>query len=400
MTKNQAIWVAASIVSVVGSIFITSVFSSAQGPPQSLSEDHAADDLPNQDARLSTIPAGAWVQPGKGTAPRVPFLRNARYGYLDTSGRVAIEPKYRWADDFQDGFAVCSWNGQGTVIDETGSVIGRVPRNAKTYFRAGADRIWFQVGEKWGLSNLQGEVIVEPLYDDVDAFSDSLARVNVGAKLEFPGFMEGGKNGYIDREGNVVIDCTFDELGWAFNNGYARVGSVLIDKKGEVQFSRFGLGNAFADGLIAVCSFKNHPTTDYVEATGLLQFTIDGHGREFTEGVAVVSGGGHAGFIDKQGRFAIPPRFERADSFSNGLAGVSVKEAHWGYIDHTGSLVTPTHFNEVKPAEKEFAVVHYGGTQQVAEDVPTWWEGGRWLMIDRSGIPLAVISEDAVVRKN
>lgn len=89
-----------------------------------------------------------------------------------------------------------------------------------------------------------------------------------------------------------------------------------------------------------------------------------------------------------------------ADSFSNGLAGVSVKVGHWGYIDHTGALVTPTHFNEVKPAEKEFAVVHYGGTQQVAEDVPTWWEGGRWLMIDRSGIPLAVISEDAVVRKN
>ena len=107
-----------------------------------------------------------------------------------------------------------------------------------------------------------------------------------------------------------------------------------------------------------------------------------------------MSDSGRAGFIDKTGKVAIQPRFERAYSFSNGLAGVSVGEGLWGYIDHNGTLVTPTHFNEVKPAEREFAVVHYGGTQQSAEDAPSWWEGGRWLMIDRSGMPLAVIRED------
>ncbi len=98
--------------------------------------------------------------------------------------------------------------------------------------------------------------------------------------------------------------------------------------------------------------------------------------------------------VDQSGAYVIRPRFEEAHWFSNGLAGVSVGMGRWGYVDRNGKLVTPTHFNEVHPATKEFAIVHYGGTQQTAEDAPVWWEGGRWLMIDRSGRPLAVIRED------
>jgi len=346
------------------------------------------------DHPASTIPDGLWVQHGRGVEPRVAFVRDDTYGYLDATGRVAIAPTYQWADDFRGGFALCSLKGEGTMIDETGSVIGTVPASATTYFRADVDRVWFQVDKKWGLCNLQGDVLVQPLYDDVDAFSDSLARVNIGAKLEFPGFMEGGKTGYIDRNGKSIIACTFDELGWGFHDGYARVGDDLINRKGEIQFSRFGLGHTFADGLINVCSFKDNPTTDYVDAMGMISFTVEGYGEAFAEGLAVVSRNKLAGFVDGSGAYVIQPRFDKAHSFSNGLAGVSVGRGRWGYIDRNGELVTPTHFNEVRPAEKEFAIVHYGGTQQTTEDGPVWWENGRWLMIDRSGRPLAVIRED------
>ncbi|WP_197454160.1 WG repeat-containing protein [Stieleria varia] len=347
-----------------------------------------------KDAPSLMIPDGLWVQDGGGAAPRIAFVRDDEYGYLDAAGRVAIEPMYRWADDFRDGVALCSLNGQGTMIDESGSVIGTVPAHAATYFRADSDRVWYQVGEKWGLCNFQGEVLIQPLYEDVDAFSDSLARVNIGAKLRFPGFMEGGKTGYINRNGESVIACSFDELGWGFHNGYATVGDGLIDRNGVIQFSRVGIGYIFSDGVINVCSFKDDPTTDYVDATGMINFTVEGYGEEFAEGLAVVSDNKLAGFVDQSGAYVIQPRFEDAHSFSNGLAGVSVGMGRWGYIDRSGKLVTPTHFNEVRPAAKEFAIAHYGGTQQTADDGPVWWEGGRWLMIDRSGRPLAVIRED------
>ena len=66
----------------------------------------------------------------------------------------------------------------------------------------------------------------------------------------------------------------------------------------------------------------------------------------------------------------------------------------WGYVNRAGELVTPAHFNELLPAEKEYAIVHYGGHQETAEDGPVVWLGGRWLMIDRAGRPLAVVRKD------
>ena len=57
--------------------------------------------------------------------------------------------------------------------------------------------------------------------------------------------------------------------------------------------------------------------------------------------------------------------------------------------------MTPTHFNEVRPAEDDYAIVHYGGELQPVEDAPWYWTGGRWLMIDRMGRPLAVVGDDS-----
>lgn len=350
---------------------------------------------PDPPERAPAIPDGLWVQPGTGAAPKIAFLRDDKYGYLDAKGRVAIPPVYGWADDFRGGYALCRLNGQFTIIDESGSVVGKIPEAAGGILRADVDRIWYEVDSKWGLCNLQGDVLVQPMYDDVHAFSDALARVNLGAELEFPGFMEGGKTGYINRDGEPVIPCRFEEEScWDFHNGYARVGDKLIDKQGEVQFTRSGYGRIFADGLISLTLYKENPATDYVDAKGKIQFTVEGAGEEFSEGLAVVSRHRLAGFIDKSGTYVIPPRYEDAESFSNGLAGVAVGKGRWGYANRQGELVTPAHFNEVRPAAKEFAIVHYGGTKQTALDAPVWWEGGRWLMIDRSGRPLAVIRKD------
>ncbi|MCA9137945.1 MAG: WG repeat-containing protein [Planctomycetales bacterium] len=197
-------------------------------------------------ALTPAVPDGVWEQGGVGGTPRVPFLRGNLYGYLDVEGRVAIDPRYGWADTFQSGFALCRLNSRYSIIDESGSV----------------------------------------------------------------------------------------------------------------------------------------------------KFTVDRYGEEFAEGLAAVKDFGHAGFVDQQGEYHIQPAFMAAGPFSNGLAGVQVSPDQWGYIDHEGKLVTPTHFNEVQAAEKDYTIVHYGGTQVTAEDAPVWWEGGRWLMIDRSGKPLAVIRED------
>ena len=71
--------------------------------------------------------------------------------------------------------------------------------------------------------------------------------------------------------------------------------------------------------------------------------------RPYTDGLAAVQVGktsdpaGTWGYIDKQGRMAIPPAFREAESFQNGLAAVQQGEL-WGYIDTRGEWVIKPRF--------------------------------------------------------
>ncbi|MGQ9896475.1 MAG: WG repeat-containing protein, partial [Acidobacteriota bacterium] len=50
------------------------------------------------------------------------------------------------------------------------------------------------------------------------------------------------------------------------------------------------------------------------------------------------------GYIDNTGNMVIPPQFEDAEDFSEGLAAVKIGNLY-GYIDRTGKLVIPAQFS-------------------------------------------------------
>jgi hypothetical protein len=57
----------------------------------------------------------------------------------------------------------------------------------------------------------------------------------------------------------------------------------------------------------------------------------------FTGGLAAVRmESGKWGYIDKAGKFVIPPQFERAEPFSDGMARVGLDSEQSGYIEHHG----------------------------------------------------------------
>jgi WG containing repeat len=67
---------------------------------------------------------------------------------------------------------------------------------------------------------------------------------------------------------------------------------------------------------------------------------------EFYEGLAAVEVGTKYGFIDESGKIVIPPQFDdRAFWFNDGLANVRLRDK-WGFIDKTGKMVIPPLYDE------------------------------------------------------
>ena len=167
-------------------------------------------------------------------------------------------------------------------------------------------------------------------------------------------------NCYIDKTGKIVIEPKFD-IAWSFSEGLAHVRIdgkyYYIDKTGKivVELQKLDVVGPFEEGLTLLIGRKRGfidkagrmviDLKDYMETYGTLSFHLGG----FSEGLAALGFGYKWGYIDKTGTIVIEPKFDRADSFSEGLAKVNIdgkkieygriEGGKWGYIDKTGKYV-------------------------------------------------------------
>lgn len=181
----------------------------------------------------SVIPEAAGVY----SEGRIAICQNGTYGYYSQLGDY-IFGSYLYAGAFQNGrAAVRTAENQWQIIDPDGEPVltfeeiklsladeylvrdrflAKQSGQYKLYQADGAalegfacddvdvlteDGLTaFRKNEKWGFVNLDGEVVIEPAYEEARSFSCGLAAVR-----------KDGKWGFIDPENELVIDYQFDD---------------------------------------------------------------------------------------------------------------------------------------------------------------------------------------------
>ena len=125
--------------------------------------------------------------------------------------------------------------------------------------------------------------------------------------------------------------------------------------------------------IISLKEFRPIPVQDddkYIRITNIYSFS-ECLARADVEYLRPLKAG--SGFLNRQGNWAILPKFYRAGSFNEGLAGAKLEEeCKWGFIDRSGNWAVEPSFEETKPFVEGLAPVK-------AE------EGGKWGYIDRRG---------------
>ena len=121
-----------------------------------------------------------------------------KYGFIDKSGKVVIEPQFDYVRAFSEGLA---------KVEKYG---------------------------KYGFIDKSGKMVIEPQFDEVSDFSEGLAQVIKGGKWVYEGFtksIKGGKWGFIDKSGKVVIEPQFNDASF-FSEGFARLGRSVMFSEG------------------------------------------------------------------------------------------------------------------------------------------------------------------------
>jgi hypothetical protein len=196
-------------------------------------------------------------------------------------------------------------------------------------------------GGKWGYIDKSGKIVIKPQFDAAYPFYDGIAKVMTGKWFENEKWSyidTGGKPIFTDLSANRLEDfseglgavCLYKMDGIGYLCGYMdKTGSWAIEPK-------FYSSMRFQEGLARTAAVDKNSKTGtrevYIDKTGKVAIELSSVQTQssdgFSEGLArfAVSVKGKdylpQGFIDKTGKIVIEAKFEAAGDFSDGLAAV------------------------------------------------------------------------------
>lgn len=300
------------------------------------------------------------------------------WGYLDRNMKAVIPPIYQTARDFSEGLAAVRTGGTIDRDVEPLHYSGPVDRDGRGVENA-------TIGGKWGYVDRHGKVVLAIDLDYAGPFRGGLALVRQSATSQRDAF-----HGFIDRSGrrvfavpeaeNRLLVCDFCcdrarfyELG---SGGERHLAGFLGPTGKVIVQPTLRKASDFCEGVAAVVTDDNR--CGYINVDGHLVLDVTGRFDrydDFHEGLAAVRKGAKAGFIDRWGKLVIPMQFADATQFSDGVAAIRLGEK-WGYIDRGGHVIISARFAA--------AGLFRDGLARVARS-----SGGRgffdWGFIDKGG---------------
>lgn len=172
--------------------------------------------------------------------------KNGKWGFVDKSGKNVIYPQFDYVGSFSGGSASALKGNTWGMIDKKGNFIGEpeidnsgemLASLAVAQIQESPQKMNAALAEKfsldyvgkynyslaavskdgdWGFIDQDGNIVIDLLYEAVGDFSNNVAR-----------FSQYGKWGYLNTSGNIIIPEQFDDAK-DFNN---EIAFVLIDKK-------------------------------------------------------------------------------------------------------------------------------------------------------------------------
>ncbi len=292
---------------------------------------------------MDSLPTGSFSE------GRAWFSQNGRFGCVDPSGKIVVQPIYESVKDYSENLAVVSL-GQlerpGTRVAKMESSYGYIDLEGKEFlpceYQAGGS---FHGGLAWVRRHGEHE------------FIDTKGRRAFGMES-----LELDKHHYVQEVDDLV-------------DGLASV--VVVARQGGKQYSVF----INSDGKLAAHG-------SFFE-----------YAQSFSERMAAVVVDHKFGFVNRKCELIIQPRFAEVGQFREGMCRV-LGSSEWYFINQSGGVVLRRksserlEWNDAEDYFSGLARIHLGGRLIKPFDGGCWWSGGKWLYIDKAGTTVGTCKVD------
>lgn len=275
------------------------------------------------------------------------------WGFLDTLGRMVIQPQYDFAMDCLSEVIICKYNDKWGAVNFEGKQLIPFEFDDIHFLEQTGNRIIrvYKREEKYGLIDTSGQIKISAVFDDIGSFSEGKLAVK---RNNFWGF--------VNKLGQEIVPCRFQmvenfseglaavKIGndWGFTD---RLGDLVID----TDYKRVG---NFSNGLAWVVTNKG---LGFINKKGEMvipeQFQ---RAKDFRFGVAIVMQDGKYGLIDKEGNFILKPKYPEMEAFDHmGLSVVRYgsDNVRYGLVNLKGEMITSQGYREIRPFKEGMAAV-------------------------------------------
>lgn len=325
---------------------------------------------------------------------RVPVQQGKEWFFADEQGNRIGSSHFDFLGDLEGGAAPARRGDLWGFVDAEGVEIGKMDFAEARGIRGGMAAV--RQGKLWGFVSMvegKSKMGISTHLFEVQDFSEGLAAVR-----------DSGQRPGDEEEKEKIADTVSETMPlWEY---------VLPTGKTKIQ-PRFSAASAFLDGRAAVRLQEaldywilidtrgNHKTTGSHRKLVLLgsrrmaslqeeswalmdfreQMLPDPSARWLTLGpfqderAPAKGADGKWGYVDLEGRWAIPATFERARPFRNGLAAVKLPGKAWGFVRPDGTWGIEPKFSRVRSFSDGLAAVSTQGPVEPEGEPET---EGRW----------------------
>lgn len=263
------------------------------------------------------------------------FSKGDKKGLIDGTGKVVTEAKYDTVYSYFGTTALVVQGEKHGLLDGQGREILACTYDQLGYMGEGLSA--FRTADKWGYVDSTGKVVIEAQYQWAGDFTGGLAAV-----------VKDGKGGLIDKTGKSVTPFQYDGI-HTLQGGFrlfSRDGKCgFMDAGGrEVLPPVYDEAQDFSNGFAAV---EENRVVRLIGPQGKTFKTLEGFSSVAVQAAGeplFTARGGKVGFIGTDGKFIVPPIFERAVVFNDGIGlvgQVTSQGGKWLYVDAQGKVLYP-----------------------------------------------------------
>ena len=302
---------------------------------------------------------------------------NGTYGYIDHSGKFVIEPQFDFATAFKEGFAIVYKDGKPFYINTSGQNPFPVNFSKLEPFENGRAKIE-TFTKKQGYINRQGKLVIDTVFANINPFIEGFAVV----KGMYDLFHDRKDKDYIITYDDGVIDTTgkflipygkYSSIGDLTGNYFG----VEIPREDWDTIDGYTQQSGFVDKTGKLLFAKSHKNSSWLDGDihcGLVKMNLYKYWLPEKNGISYTSEKTYEGFVNLKGELVVnDTNYKYVYDFSENRAFVQDDDRNTFLIDTRGKRICPDTFGTI-------------ATEQFHNGVAFVRKHGKYGMIDTNGV--------------